>query len=237
MTDTEDSRTTNQAPPYVSMQSLELKFNDDQEIYDRLVSDVSNVVSCDDKSDPDYKSPTDWSNRWCKKTLLPRLVFNDQLFLPIETCARLIGLKQAIEQDEQRKEAQRNYVPSPALTEAELYLRLETIWWLDKSTGAVSVDAERVKMKEANDQLGWVESLDFDFEDIPDGVYVFDSNEPLGDGENLNDEPEATSEEDAPKKKSKEKGKCGKVRKCELYKTVRGRKYNSKQVGLCWYYE
>jgi len=44
-------------------------------------------------------------------------------------------------------------------------------------------------------------------------------------------------QEDAPKKKSKEKGKCGKVRKCELYKTVKGRKYNSKQVWLCWYYE
>jgi len=220
MTDTEDSRTTNQAPPYVSMQSLELKFNDDQEIHDRLVSDVSNVVSCDDKSDPDYKSPTDWSNRWCKKTLLPRLVFTDQLFLPIETCARLIGLKQAIEQDEQGEEARRNYIPSSVLTEAELYLRLETIWWLDKSTGAVSVDVIRKKVKESDDETGGLAMLDFASEDIPDGAYEHDS---------IGDDGKAPETFGAPKKKIKRTRREGrKVRKSE---------WNESINRLCWYYE
>ena len=221
MTETEDILAASQD------QLLEVSQNltpviDDQEymrsVHGRSVSDVIDDLN---------KGSTYYFNQWCEITLLPSLIIADQLFLPIETCARLIGLKQAIEQDEQGEEARRNYIPSSVLTEAELYLRLETIWWLDKSTGAVSVDAERVKMKESNDQLRGVESLDFEFEDIPDGVYVHDS-------EGTDD---INNEEDAPKKKSKEKGKCVRVRKCELYKTVNGRKYNSKQVGLCWYYE
>ena len=82
----------------------------DQEIEERLVSDIINTVYGYDQSSFYY------GNKECEVTFLPRLVFNDQLFLPLEICHRLIASKLALEQDEKREEAKRNYVPSSVLT-------------------------------------------------------------------------------------------------------------------------
>ena len=84
MTETEDILATSQD------QLLEVSQNltpviDGQEymrsVHGRSVSDVIDDLN---------KGSTYYFNQWCEITLLPRLVFTDQLFLPIETCARLI---------------------------------------------------------------------------------------------------------------------------------------------------
>jgi len=175
----------------------------------RLVSDVID----------DYNEKNEnYFNRKCEVTLLPRLVINDQLLVPIETCSRLVAFKLALEQDEKREEAKRNYVPSSVLTEAELFLRTETVWWL-KNNGSVSVDAGRVKVKESDDEPGGVEEADFNKEAIPEGAYSYDS--PGDDGE----APETL---DAPEKNTIRTREGGKVRKSEWNESIK---------GLCWYYE
>jgi len=211
-----------------------------------------------------------------------------------------------------------------AICEISLFLRLETIWWLDKITGAVSTDAERVKVKDSNDELGSVEALDLDVvDDSGDDLDICNKeegedassdeielgNEHLGIediqllssesaigyfedeldcelGDNMEEEgghttenegsrqtdairdeyktgatleelaeeynlplqeifklvdniklPDGITQEAAENNESQQEETDGKARRCELYKTIKGRKYNSKQVGLCWYYE
>ena len=148
MTEKENGHIINQELFRLNSQNLVLSDSEDDE---NNLEDWTGVIDEIDKKHV--------LNEWCEVTLLPRLVFNDQLLVPIETCAQLVGFKCSIEQDEQRKEAQRNYIPSPVLTEAELYLRMETIWWLDNN-GSLFVDAGRLKPKESDDEQGLLKEVD-----------------------------------------------------------------------------
>ena len=116
-------------------------------------------------------------------------------------------------------------MPSSVLTEAELFLRLETIWWLDKITGNVSSDATRKKVKELDDEPGGVEEVDLNYECIPDGVYVHDSSD---EGDTGNEGGEALEVLDAPEKKTKKTGRRATVRKVD---------WNESKKRLVWYYE
>jgi len=159
--ETEDIHATNQDQLLDVSHNLDLPISedeDDDQEYELTDQELELSLAIDSY----YEKSQNYNLSKCKITLLPRLEIGDELLVPIATCARLMEFKQAIEQDEHGEEARKNYVPSSVLTEAELFLRLETIWWLDKITGAVSVDAERVKVKDSNDDLGSVEALDVD---------------------------------------------------------------------------
>ena len=134
MTDTEDSRTTNQKLSLEDGQNLATERLTQDEIYMRSIHHGRLV--CDVINDDNEKSENHF-NRWREITLLPTLkIIANQELVPLKTCERLMALKYAIEQEGHRKGAGRNYMIF-------------------------------------DDELGGVESVDFNSEPIPDGVYDF----------------------------------------------------------------
>ena len=206
----------------------------------------------------DYNGKNEnYFNKKCEVTLLPRLVIDEQLLVPLETCARLVAFKLALEQDEKKEEARRNYLPSSVLTEAELYLRMETIWWLDNN-GSLFVDAGRLKPKESDDEQGLLKEVDLnnkadldkdldisndgrddngsddiDIKETPADERLRVLRKEEASDNFVGEELGGVSEDEA----DNESQHQGAVRRCEWYKTIKDRKYNSNQVGLCWYYE
>ncbi len=175
MSETEGILATNQDQLLEVSQNL-TPVSDDQEYmrdvhHGRLVSDVIDELN---------EGSIYYKNQWCKITLLPRLVIDEQLLVPINTCYRLIAFQETIEQDERGDEARKNYIPSPVLTEAELFLRIYPRWMLDKNTGTVY--AIKGRAKEPSDELDEIETLDFDTKDINDDAYVFDSSDDKSNG-------------------------------------------------------
>lgn len=143
MTEKENGHISNQWILRGNSQNLTLGLNEEEE---NNLEDWAGVI---DEINKKYVL-----NQWCKITLLPRLIINGQLFVPFETCERLVAFQQAIEQDEQGEDARRNYVSSPVL----------------------------------DDEIGEVESLDFNYKATPEGAYDFSSREDNAGNEEATDD-------------------------------------------------